>query len=560
VVVNPYRVIALYRRDGSPEVLAIDPAESAQVADQLVAPSRSLAEGISTTRAGTVAHSVAQVGDKSFLLYAIPVRQGGAIVVATDIAMLLHAVSWMPPPLARLYVTDPAGQIWEGCETAAGCHPAAPEPPPRRGRRAAILFSETVQRPAGTWTVTWRASSEGIMAIERSLILRIIISAVAAAIAVAGVGAFVLRHQRRAVTLEGRLRYSQALAAARETSQSIVEHAPIGVLGVSHDGRVALANSFLTERLGPIGVGAPLGEAFARDGRPFIDELVPLLLREDPVDEVRAVVVGAHQLHVRIVPVHNRALGVRSFALVEDQSALRTLENQLVRAEKLITLGVLSAGIAHEIGTPLAVIRGRAQQVLRFVGGGAGAEDLRVIIKHIDQISSTIRQLLDFSRRQPIERQAVALEPVIERARGLLQWKLDAKSLRLRVELESELPALAADPDQLEQVLVNLLLNACDASRADQEVVLTGRRARDGQVAVEIADRGMGIRAEHMNAVFDPFFTTKKRGEGTGLGLPIVASIVRNHSGEINLSSVERAGTTVTVLWPAMPDAGALSA
>ena len=101
------------------------------------------------------------------------------------------------------------------------------------------------------------------------------------------------------------------------------------------------------------------------------------------------------------MPVRDHELGVRTFALVEDQSELRNLENQLVRAEKLITVGVLSAGIAHEIGSPLAVIRGRAEQVLRALGdGGPRAEDLRVIIKHIDNITSTIRQVLDFSRRQ----------------------------------------------------------------------------------------------------------------------------------------------------------------
>src|SRR6185295_11908527 len=112
----------------------------------------------------------------------------------------------------------------------------------------------------------------------------------------------------------------------------------------------------------------------------------------------------------------NPAFGVRTFALFEDQSELRNLESQLVRAEKLITVGVLSAGIANEIGSPLAVIRGRAEQVLRQVARDAGpsrrAEDLRVIIKHIDNISSTIRQLLDFSRRQTIARQPTPLAAV----------------------------------------------------------------------------------------------------------------------------------------------------
>ena len=223
-------------------------------------------------------------------------------------------------------------------------------------------------------------------------------------------GAVILRQQRKAVALEGRLQYTQALANARETSQSIVENAPLGVLGVSREGTVVLANSFLTERLGPIRLGVPLREAFAKPSADGLAELKALLEVElgsgAAAGELHSVTTDAHRFHVRIVPVKNHELGVRTFALVADQSELRSLEHQLVRAEKLISVGVLSAGIAHEIGSPLLVIRGRAEQVLRSLDGGPRSDDLRMIIKHIDHIASTIRQVLDFSRRQPIERRA----------------------------------------------------------------------------------------------------------------------------------------------------------
>ena len=108
---------------------------------------------------------------------------------------------------------------------------------------------------------------------------------------------------------------------------------------------------------------------------------------------------------------------------------------------------------------------------------------------------------------------------------------------------------IAADPDQLQQVLVNLLLNACDASERGSTVTVAAA-AQAGVVRFEVIDRGCGILAEHMNAVFDPFFTTKKRGEGTGLGLTIAAGIVRNHGGQIDLASAPGKGTTITVGWP----------
>jgi signal transduction histidine kinase len=231
-------------------------------------------------------------------------------------------------------------------------------------------------------------------------------------------------------------------------------------------------------------------------------------------------------------------------------AAARDLENQLVRAEKLITVGVLATEMAHEIGTPLAVIRGRAEQVMREVRNGRRAEDLAVIIKHIDNVASTVRQMLDFARRPSNDRRSVSLPMAIERARELLAWKLDARDLKLEVSLQEDLPLVTADPDQMQQVLVNLLLNACDASKPGDRIRLDARATDTGMVRMVIGDNGSGIAPEHLQAVFDPFFTTKPRGEGTGLGLPIAASIVRNHGGRIDLASTPGAGTTATVLWP----------
>jgi signal transduction histidine kinase len=589
VVVAEYRTISLVGPDGALEVMVSAPSVTPETIEALRRPTRRFAAEVSIKRSNALGSPVSH-GGRSFLLYGTPLRGGGAIVVASDAAVFLGAVARTPPFDARLFVTDPAGVVWSDCETAGGCHATPSDAiskalagtivPPRpavwQGAHASartmwsaptIEVSERLSRPTGGWMVTWVASTADLVARERSLLERVILTTLAAAMAVGLAGAFILRQQKKAVTLESRLEVAQALASARETSQSLVENAPLGVLGVSPDLRVVLANGFLTERLGPIRLGEPLREAFYEPDRAgagavaFLDEIEPLLLAAARGDagatepqELRAMGSDAHQLYVRIVPVRNHALGVRVFAIVEDQSALRNLENQLVRAEKLITVGVLSAGIAHEIGSPLAVIRGRAEQVLKHLPelpaeGGARPEDVRVIIKHIDHITSTIRQLLDFSRRQAVAPSAVPLAVAVERARGLVQWKLGAKELDLKVTIDADLPPLAADPDQLQQVLVNLLLNACDASERGRPV-LVAARAAGKDVTFEVADQGHGIAAEHMNAVFDPFFTTKKRGEGTGLGLTIAAGIVRNHGGQINLTSTAGKGTTVTVRWP----------
>jgi len=462
VVVPHYRIISLNRPDGEVEILAIDPTEPQPTVEALTPHLQHLAREVSARRVKAMGEP-ARYGARSFLLYGTPVKGGGAVIVASDAAMFLAAGAWPSMPLSRLFVTDPGGVVWAGCATIGGCSATdsetvtkyfqadatsalqlSPEAAELLGvtRTSAVQVSERVTRPTGNWVVTWVASSRAIMEREHRLLSRVVISALGAAVAVAIVGLLIMRQQRRALALEGELRYARAIAAARD------------------------------------------------------------------------------------------------------------LENQLVRAEKLITVGVLATEMAHEIGTPLAVIRGRAEQVMREVRAGPRAEDLAVIIKHIDNVASTVRQMLDFARRPANDRRPVSLPLAIDRARELLVWKLDARNLRLQVSVQEDLPMLTADPDQIQQVLVNLLMNACDASKPGSEIQLTASATDTGMVRIVIGDRGSGIAPEHLQAVFDPFFTTKARGEGTGLGLPIAASIVRNHGGRIDLASSAGEGTTATLLWP----------
>lgn len=236
---------------------------------------------------------------------------------------------------------------------------------------------------------------------------------------------------------------------------------------------------------------------------------------------------------------------------LKNAETLRSLERQLMRAEKLATTGVLAAGIAHEVGTPLGIIRARAEILMDELRGHDAGPALDTILKQIDGISSTIRQVLDFSRSQPVEMRPVEPAAAIHAATDLLQHRFRAQQLVVHVDVEPDVPEIAADFNQLQQVLVNLLLNACDATAEGGKIWISVRRGDEGQVRWDLRDNGTGIPAEHLLAVFDPFFTTKKRGQGTGLGLPVVASIIRNHGGEISLSSTPGEGTTVSMVWPA---------
>ncbi len=262
--------------------------------------------------------------------------------------------------------------------------------------------------------------------------------------------------------------------------------------------------------------------------------------------------VFAAMLAVGIFILRQHAQAAELKARLQAAEEVARLQRQLIRAEKLVTVGVLSAGIAHEIGTPLAVVRGRAEHMLERRATGRDADDLSAVVAGIDRISSKIRQVLEFSREQPVTLRRTEVGPAIARVVELLEWRAAKKNVTVQVEAAAGLPPLAATADQFEQVLVNLLLNACDASRAGGTVRVVASRdaGRPDRLRIEVIDLGAGIPPHHLNAVFDPYFTTKKRGEGTGLGLAIVSQIVRNHQGEIALRSAVGEGTAAVVSWP----------
>jgi signal transduction histidine kinase len=230
---------------------------------------------------------------------------------------------------------------------------------------------------------------------------------------------------------------------------------------------------------------------------------------------------------------------------------VQSLEDQLVRAEKLATTGVLAAGIAHEIGTPLGIIRGRAELLLAEPEGPALRPGLGGIIQQIDHIAGTIGRVLDFSRAQPVSLQPVRPDEIVRATIALLEHRFRRQKLSVDAALPPDLPPAAADPAQLQQVLVNLLMNACDACPDGGKVsVKVERDQGSARLRWTIQDSGCGIEPGNLRAVFDPFFTTKKRGEGTGLGLTVAANIIRNHDAEISLTSKPGHGTSVTIMWP----------
>jgi signal transduction histidine kinase len=232
------------------------------------------------------------------------------------------------------------------------------------------------------------------------------------------------------------------------------------------------------------------------------------------------------------------------------------LEQQVRRAATLAVAGRLASAVAHEVGTPLNIISGRAEGLLKTLGPAHPAgQDLKAIIGQIDRISRTINTLLDTVRPRRPELRPTILTDVLDPLLPLLGHAARQRGVTLQAIVAPELPALQADVGQLQQVLINLVVNALEATGTGGRVTVQATRSSRGiadGVAIAVADTGGGIGQEHLPRLFEPFFTTKPRGQGTGLGLPICREIVRDHGGDIGIETTAGKGTTVTAWIPAV--------
>ena len=247
--------------------------------------------------------------------------------------------------------------------------------------------------------------------------------------------------------------------------------------------------------------------------------------------------------------------------LVATLDQLKSTQAQLVQAEKLSAIGQLVAGVAHELNNPLTSVIGYAQLVEDELRAGPSerpaaevAQDLRRIAEESERAARIVRNLLAFARRQGAARSPQDVVDVCHRVVQLREYAFRMSGVALRTEFPGALPKVLADAGQLQQVLLNLVLNAEQAMRGSDERRLTiaVRHDRDANaVELSVTDSGHGIDSVNISRIFDPFFTTRDVGEGTGLGLSICYGIVRDHGGQITVESRPREGTTFRVLFPA---------
>jgi len=280
-----------------------------------------------------------------------------------------------------------------------------------------------------------------------------------------------------------------------------------------------------------------------------------------PVHEIVAATrkVAAGDLHYKIALTKRDEIGILADSFNEMTKRLSEAQRQVYQSQKLAAVGQLAAGVAHEINNPLTGVLSYGSFLLkRAEDKPEFKEDLEVIVRETKRCREIVKGLLDFARQSPPEKHACDITEIVERAVRIVHTQLAAHGVKLEKSLPTDLPKIHADANQLQQVIVNLLLNANDAiGERGGKIALTtnvvscgdASQSRAKQVEISVSDTGCGIPAADLQRIFDPFFSTKGP-KGTGLGLAVAWGIIEKHNGHIEVESDVGKGTTFRVLLP----------
>jgi two-component system, NtrC family, sensor kinase len=349
---------------------------------------------------------------------------------------------------------------------------------------------------------------------------------------------------------------AEQIERLKDFSENIVESLHVGVLAVDLDGAVESWNTQL-ERL----IGVPRAQAVGRK----LEEVLPSdLMAEIAARANRERISSLYKFRMRnhagrdlIVNVSIAPLVGKSgerigrLILVDDITQRIRLEEQMVQTEKLTSLGLLAAGVAHEVNTPLAVISNYIQILAKQLPSGDPRQQLiEKVVKQTFRASEIVNNLLNFSRTGAAEFTEVNLNSVVEETLSLVAHPFRTAHVQVTRNLQQELPPVLGSNNKLQQVFLNLFMNARDAMPSGGMVEIR-TTSHNGSVEIEITDTGLGIPNENLHRIFDPFFTTKSSGRGTGLGLSVSYGIIKEHAGKVDVRSTQGKGTSFRLEFPA---------
>lgn len=357
--------------------------------------------------------------------------------------------------------------------------------------------------------------------------------------------------------------HSEELALLKEFNESIVESINVGLLAVDEDGTITRCNTTFEEMMGlrrEEAVGKLIDEIFDES---FALNLGNILGKSKwHLTEIR----NAYKLHTYDHNGHSLILNVavaplRSISsaqtgaiiVLENVSSRVKLEETLQQSEKLSSIGLLAAGVAHEVNTPLTGVSSYTQMLLGMIPETDPKHALlQKMQRQTDRATNIVGNLLNFSRTGNIVESAeIDINKLLDDTLQLLEPQLRKSNVEIVKNYTTSPPLIFGNGGKLQQVFTNLILNSRDAMASGGRITLVTENMNDGEVNVEVTDTGEGISEENLNKIFDPFFTTKGVGNGTGLGLAVSYGIVQEHAGTIEVQSETGSGTTFKLSFPA---------
>jgi PAS domain S-box-containing protein len=370
-----------------------------------------------------------------------------------------------------------------------------------------------------------------------------------------------------AVAIENSLLYQEQgdraaeLKLLKEFNESIIESINVGLLAVDLQGRVTRLNSALEEILDVSrneAVGRRVEDLFSED---FTDTLRQVLgndrwqLRETRnIYKIHTATFAGRTLvlNIAIAPLQDSQEQTGALVVVEDVTSRVRLEEQLQQREKLSSIGLLAAGVAHEVNTPLTGVSSYTQMLLGMLSDTDPKHALLLKVRRqAERATNIVNNLLNFSRTgDATEFTEIDIGRVLDDTLQLLEPQLRGNQIRIVRDYDPDAPRVFGNAGKLQQVFTNLLLNARDALPAGGSIRISTTPAEDHSLTVEVSDSGMGIAPENVAKIYDPFYTTKGVGRGTGLGLAVSYGIVQEHSGHISVESNPGRGTAFRITLP----------
>ncbi|MDQ3817971.1 MAG: ATP-binding protein [Acidobacteriota bacterium] len=371
-----------------------------------------------------------------------------------------------------------------------------------------------------------------------------------------------------AVAIENSLLYQEQqeraaeLELLKEFNESIVESINVGLLAVDLEGRVTRCNSALEDMLGVSrdeAIGQRVEDLFAEDFSETLSQVLGAnrwrLTELRHIYKLHTATRGDRPLvlNIALAPLQADSQG-RTGALVvlEDVTSRMRLEEQLQQREKLSSIGLLAAGVAHEVNTPLTGVSSYTQMLMGMLPETDPKHALlQKVRRQADRASDIVNNLLNFSRTGgATEFTELSINRVLDDTLQLLEPQLRRSQIEIVRNYRTDIPNLYGNAVKLQQVFTNLILNARDAIPEGGRITLSTSSAKDDTLTVEVSDTGIGIAPENVAKIYDPFYTTKGVGRGTGLGLAVSYGIVQEHSGHISVESTPGKGTTFRITLP----------